>query len=128
MDTALSPTDIVKVQRRSRGEYISAREVFNATAQSTEMQEPELKTELFQNFPNPFANDTQIDATLRNEVRAAQIVITDLTGRHLKNIELNERGNVSANFSGTELKAGMYIYALIVDGKTVAVKRMVISK
>ena len=126
--TVLTPAQIVQVQGRDKAVNSMAREFFNATAQATEMQEPELKTELFQNFPNPFIDETQIDVTLRNDARAAHIVVTDLTGRQLRDVELKERGNVHVNFSGAELKTGMYIYTLIVDGKTVALKRMAISK
>lgn len=126
--TVLTPSQIVQVQDRNKAGNSLAREVFNATAQATEMREPEIVTELYQNFPNPFADATQIDVTLRNDVRAAHIMVSDVTGRPLRYVELNERGSVHVDFSATDLRAGLYIYTLVVDGKTVGLKRMVISK
>jgi len=38
------------------------------------------------------------------------------------------RGESSQWISGSELSAGMYLYALIVDGKEVDTKRMILTK
>ena len=40
---------------------------------------------------------------------------------------LSERGGGSVSINGSELTAGIYLYALIADGKEVDVKRMILT-
>ena len=54
--------------------------------------------------------------------------IYDLYGKQLKQIHLSQRGNGSQIISGSEFSAGIYLYALIADGKEVDVKRMILTE
>jgi len=83
---------------------------------------------LYQNAPNPFTQDTQIKYYLPENVKVAQLCIYNLQGTQIKQILITQRGEGLQLLSGSELTAGMYLYALIVDGKEVDTKRMILTK
>lgn len=83
---------------------------------------------LFQNNPNPFSVDTNIRMTLPEGTSQASVTIYNLEGTQLKTILVKERGDVTVKLSGSELNAGMYLYALIVDGQVIDTKRMILTK
>ena len=83
---------------------------------------------LMQNNPNPFTSEAEIKMTLPENVGQATIMIYSLEGKQMKNIQVNGRGDVSVKISGNELSAGMYLYALIADGKVVDSKRMILTQ
>ena len=62
------------------------------------------------------------------ETWAATVMIYNLEGKQMKNIQVHDRGKVSVKISGSELSAGMYLYALIADGKVVDTKRMILTQ
>lgn len=41
---------------------------------------------------------------------------------------VNDRGNAAIKISGSEFSAGFYLYALIVDGRGVDTKRLILAK
>jgi hypothetical protein len=51
-----------------------------------------------------------------------------MQGEQIKYIAVNERGSTSVTIEGHTLKAGMYLYTLIADGKEVDTKKMIITK
>ncbi len=82
---------------------------------------------LQQNVPNPFKNTTTIGYMLPQKFIDAQIRITDKSGKTLKAINIaGSKGNVTIDAS--TLSSGAYQYSLIVDGKLIATKQMVIAK
>ena len=83
---------------------------------------------LYQNAPNPFSQDTQIKYYIPENIKVAQLCIYNLQGAQIKQILVVQRGEGSQWISGSELAAGMYLYALIVDGKEVDTKRMILTK
>jgi hypothetical protein len=83
---------------------------------------------LLQNNPNPFSVNTEIKMVLPETAGSANIIVYNLEGKQLKQLQVKGRGNVSTTILGNELNAGMYIYALIVDGKVVDTKRMILTK
>jgi hypothetical protein len=83
---------------------------------------------LYQNNPNPFSNTTEIRMELPETTGQANIIVYNLEGKQLKNIEVNERGKTGVTISGNELSAGMYLYALILDGKVVDTKRLILTQ
>ncbi|MGB3181724.1 MAG: tail fiber domain-containing protein [Cyclobacteriaceae bacterium] len=86
------------------------------------------KIELFQNQPNPFDSETSIRLNLPQNVQNATLYIYDMNGKQIKELNLEERGQVSARIDGGELGAGMYIYALVADGEAVDSKRMILTR
>ncbi len=87
-----------------------------------------LKPTLYQNVPNPFNADTQIRYSLPETVQQADLYVYDLQGKQVKRIAVAERGESSVTIHGSELQAGMYIYALIADGQEIDSKRMILTK
>jgi len=83
---------------------------------------------LFQNNPNPFSSSTKIQIELPEVTRRASLIIYNLEGKQLKNIQVNERGTATVKISGSELNPGMYLYTLIADGKVVDTKRLILTK
>ncbi len=66
--------------------------------------------------------------TVPEDVGFATVMIYNLEGKQMKNIQVQDRGKVSVKISGSELSAGMYLYALIADGKVVDTKRMILTQ
>ncbi len=91
-----------------------------------ELQSSEIS--LLQNNPNPFSVNTEIKMVLPESAINANIIVYNLEGKQLRDLQVKERGNASVNILGNELSAGMYIYALIVDGQVVDTKRMILTK
>jgi hypothetical protein len=91
----------------------------------------ELKgTILYQNIPNPFTEKTQINYTIGIMVQNISISIFDMQGGLLKTYDRlsvsDGKGSITIN--GGELRAGMYMYSLIIDGKEIDTKRMILTK
>ena len=83
---------------------------------------------LYQNAPNPFDQNTQIKFYIPESIQFAQLCIYNLQGTQIKQIVIVQRGEGSQLISGSELTAGMYLYALIVDGKLADTKQMILTK
>ena len=86
------------------------------------------QAELYQNTPNPFKQETTIAYRLPSDIQSASLCIYNLNGQQLKKYELDTAViSNSVTVEGSTLTAGMYIYALIIDGQMVASKRMVLT-
>lgn len=82
---------------------------------------------LSQNIPNPFSNTTTINYSLPAKFLSAKIIITDKNGSTLKQINLSSnKGSVNVNAS--VLASGAYNYSLLVDGKMIGTKQMILAK
>jgi hypothetical protein len=85
------------------------------------------QAELFQNSPNPFSERTTIRFCIPDDTHNAFIYIFDMTGRMQKKIPVTSSMD-SISINGYELPAGMYFYSLIIGGKEIDTKRMILSK
>lgn len=83
---------------------------------------------LFDNNPNPFDKGTVINYYLPNSADLAKLTVSDLGGTRLLDFVISERGNGSIILEGAILNPGQYLYSLIVDGKIIATKRMIITR
>jgi hypothetical protein len=83
---------------------------------------------LDQNFPNPFNQSTQIGYYLPEATRTANLYIYNMNGLQIKSIPIQNRGKGSVTINGSELRSGMYIYTLIVDGREIDTKRMILTQ
>lgn len=83
---------------------------------------------LYQNTPNPFNRETEISYRLSSDTRSAFICIYNLNGQQLKKYPVpvsSLTGKITV--SGSELQAGMYIYALVIDNEVMDSKRMTLT-
>lgn len=83
---------------------------------------------LYPNQPNPFGQETVIKYNISNESTSAFIIIRDMQGTVQKTIALTQKGEGAITLQAQDLAAGVYTYELVVDGKTVDTKKMVVSK
>lgn len=82
---------------------------------------------LYQNTPNPFKEQTVIRFSLADNAQNAAICIFDMTGKMLKKLPVSS-GDTCVSINGWELGEGMFLYTLIVNGREIDTKRMVITK
>lgn len=84
--------------------------------------------QLDQNIPNPFRGNTTIKYRLPQQYTSAQMFITDKSGKTVKQLTLSGSGDGSVNIDDASLSGGTYHYSLMVDGKIVMSKQMVLVK
>ena len=82
---------------------------------------------LYQNHPNPFSTQTDIDITLPDEVNQANLIFYTLEGKQLKVLHLYNRGDFKVQIDSNDLGKGVFFYALMVDGKIIDSKRFMVS-
>lgn len=73
-------------------------------------------------FPNPASNLVNIKYNVTGE---AQLLISDITGKTIKNIRLNNNTQ-SVQVDVSDLKAGVYIYSIQSGSKRIVSKKLVI--
>ena len=84
--------------------------------------------ELKQNYPNPFNPFTRINYELSsNDYELAEIVIYNVKGQEIWTRKLNTNFN-SIVLEGSTFDSGIYYYSLIIDGKFVSTKKMILIK
>ncbi len=81
---------------------------------------------LEQNAPNPFNNNTIIRYYIPSTTQNAQMIVTSVSGQVLKYYSLSSKGAGQTTIYGGELASGNYFYTLVVDGKKIATKQMVL--
>jgi trimeric autotransporter adhesin len=82
---------------------------------------------LFQNRPNPFTTDTEIQMSIPKRVKNAELVIYDLSGKQLGKATITARGSVNYKIEAGKFKSGMYLYTLITDNNASETKRMILT-
>jgi hypothetical protein len=82
---------------------------------------------LAQNKPNPFNSQTVIEYNVVEE-GTASIMIFDMNGKLLKTIPVKIPGKGSVLVNANDLVAGMYYYSLLVNGKEIDTKKMILTE
>ena len=82
---------------------------------------------LEQNQPNPSAQSTTIRYFIPDKVSNAAIKITNASGQTIKSINLSQKGSTQIKIQTGDIAGGTYFYSLIVDGKTINTKKMIIE-
>ncbi len=83
---------------------------------------------LEQNSPNPFSGSTKIAYTLPQQYATAQVNITDMSGKIVKQVNVSGAGKGNLQLDTKALSLGTYNYSLFVDGQLVGTKQMLLSK
>ncbi len=86
------------------------------------------KSSLDQNQPNPFNQATVINYKLNSSDQNDQIIVRDLSGNMVKQINLNQTGKGQVTINANELAQGTYTYTLMVSGQSMDTKLMVLVK
>ncbi|MCK5138186.1 MAG: tail fiber domain-containing protein [Bacteroidales bacterium] len=84
------------------------------------------QSELFQNIPNPFYENTIIKYSVPEINSYAMINVYDLQGSQVISFNVAQSGDGEIMIPGSELNPGIFIYNLIVDGTEIASRRMVL--
>lgn len=82
---------------------------------------------LEQNSPNPFSSLTTIKYYLPEKSQKSSICVYDMQGLQKKVYSISSNGKSEITINSFELQAGMYLYSLIVDGKEVDTKKMILT-
>lgn len=80
---------------------------------------------LYQNYPNPFINQTTIPLYIPESTNDARLVIYDLKGKVIKSVVLNQRGRTSYVLNDKNLAIGTYFYTLKLDNKELESKILI---
>ena len=80
---------------------------------------------LSQAIPNPTNGIAHISYRLPKGTAYAQLLITDMSGKEIKIISLNNSGNVDINT--TSLSSGVYNYSLQVNGRVISAKKLMVA-
>ncbi|HEY3370417.1 MAG TPA: tail fiber domain-containing protein [Prolixibacteraceae bacterium] len=83
---------------------------------------------LNQNIPNPFSKETRIGCFIPEGSGSSVLYIYNMNGKQLQQYSISGLGEQSVTISGNSFDAGMYLYALVIDGKEVDTKRMILTK
>jgi hypothetical protein len=83
---------------------------------------------LEQNAPNPFSVATTINFYIPQGNQSGVIYIYDMQGLQKKAFSIGSKGKSNIIINGSEFQAGMYLYTLIVDGKEVDTKKMILTE
>jgi hypothetical protein len=105
-------------------EQLVEKVVGNSTANTASIS----SAALLQNAPNPYKNTTTISYYLPAKITSAQIIITDNSGKALKQINISGQGKGSVNIDAASLAAGTYNYSLWIGGKLIDTKQMELLK
>ncbi|MBL7931920.1 MAG: T9SS type A sorting domain-containing protein, partial [Bacteroidia bacterium] len=80
-----------------------------------------------QNIPNPFGTETVINYNLPKNCNKAIMNVYDLSGKQISSFPLSNQ-STSYTIAADKLAAGIYIYSIVIDGKIMDSKRMVVSE
>lgn len=86
------------------------------------------KAVLYENTPNPFSTNTEIRFEIPLKSTSSRIIIHDMQGVEIKSYNIQQRDQSSIIINGSELKAGMYLYTLLIDNKIIDTKRMILTQ
>ena len=109
-------------------QHEDATPMFAQQASQNELEASLGTAKLYQNAPNPWSSETVIRYSLPQTVSNACIYIYDMQGTQLKSIPAQGRGESQITITARDLKAGMYLYALVADGALIDSKQMILTK
>jgi trimeric autotransporter adhesin len=90
--------------------------------------ESDAAARLWQNEPNPTDGTTVIRYLIPQQASQAQLSVYSSSGQLLKSYALSERGEGQVLVETATLPSGIYIYRLVIDGKPIDAKKMLLSK
>lgn len=83
---------------------------------------------LDQNSPNPFKSTTVISYNIPETFQNAFIKVYSINGAEMKTVSVSGTGKGNIQLDGGSFAPGTYTYQLVIDGKTIDTKLMVITE
>lgn len=83
---------------------------------------------LEQSIPNPANGVATIRYSIPQSTTAANFTLVNAKGQVLKELSLNNNRTGQVNLNTSRLPAGVYTYALVIDGQPAASKQLVIAR
>jgi len=83
---------------------------------------------LQQNAPNPFSTNTVIRCYVPSSAKQAGIILYTIDGKLLKSYSLGNNGSNEVSIAAGTLSPGEYIYSLLIDGKKIDNKHMMLTR
>lgn len=122
IDTMTVANDTIVIDSLTGGIFIAK---YSCT--HTELAVSELSEDVsLQIFPNPFSAQAVVQYSLPSGSQNAQLVVYDMLGQQRGAYRLsNTYGEIS--ISAGNLTTGVYLYSLLVDGKSTLTKKMVVG-
>lgn len=99
-----------------------------ASSQSSAVKSTAAGSYLMQNNPNPFNTSTVIRFNIPSGINQAQLVVYNANGTAVKSFAVNNSGMGQVTIDAGSLTSGQYKYSLLIDGKQVDSKSMVLTK
>ncbi|MFN3939629.1 MAG: tail fiber domain-containing protein, partial [Chitinophagales bacterium] len=120
---------ITKLEKYISKQGIVLADDLNNTESKTSitLQNVNSEASLSQNIPNPFTGKTTIQYFVPEAAQAAQIKIVNANGVNIFLADVKLGAGV-LEIDATQLSAGTYSYTLLVDGKVIDTKLMVITR
>ncbi len=81
-----------------------------------------------QNKPNPFSESSVITLSIPEGTKQAAIYVYDLSGKQVKNIPVDKRGETDITVYASDFSEGMFVYSLVVDGTVASTRRMMVVR
>jgi hypothetical protein len=83
---------------------------------------------LYQNQPNPYGEKTVIRYFLPQTTSSARLKVFSATGIEVYSRELTGKGAGEVELSGHPFGSGTYVYQLVVDGRVIDSKKLVLTR
>ena len=87
-----------------------------------------VEAKLFQNTPNPFSEKTEIKCYIPANTSNSKLYVFNMEGSQVDEFQINGTGTKLVSISANQLKPGMYLYSLVLDGKEIDTKKMILTK
>lgn len=117
----------IEVLKGTSNNAVAARHGESTSVYGTSVDGLGNDSKLFQNSPNPFRESSVIKVKLPDSYKSASLHVFDMSGKQLKQIDVTGYGETSVTLSAGMLGSGMYLYSLVIDGKVVDTKRMIVT-
>ena len=91
------------------------------------MTEDKKNARMEQNSPNPAKGSTAINCYIPSETVNAYIQIYNTMGGMVLKLPIGTKGQNEIHVDTYKLPNGIYIYSLVIDGRLIDTKRMIIA-
>ena len=83
---------------------------------------------LQQNVPNPYKDFTELHFFIPENSANAMMVITSLSGQLIKSIPITHVGKGNIRLTNNNFPSGKYYYSLVIDGRAIDTKTMILAQ